>query len=166
MSNTISTWIIAGAAIANVFVYLGLWLETRKQISLTRDLFLESNRPALCVSIKKCEYSETEARFKMRIVTKNSGSAAANRIKLRISVDGFNDVKNIGPIAIQPHNKVIHTFAIPMNSDTYSIAQTDGHRFNLLVEGPYQGPLGHEYSYGEKQEYNGELKRFVPYWAK
>lgn len=98
MSNTISTWIIAGAAIANVFVYLGLWLETRKQISLTRDLFLESNRPALCVSTKKCEYSETEARFKMRIVTKNSGSAAANRIKLRISVDGFNDVKNIGPI--------------------------------------------------------------------
>jgi hypothetical protein len=32
----------------------------------------------------------------MRIVTKNSGSAVANRIKLRISVDELNDVKNIG----------------------------------------------------------------------
>jgi hypothetical protein len=78
----------------------------------------------------------------MRIVTKNSGSAVANRIKLRISVDELNDVKNIGPIAIQPHNEVIHTFAIPMNSDTCRISQTDGNRFNLLVEGHTKGPLG------------------------
>jgi hypothetical protein len=53
-----------------------------------------------------------------------------------------------------------------MNSDPCRISQTDGNRFNLLVEGTYQGPLGHDYSYGEKQEYDGELKRLLPYWAK
>ena len=160
---TIKTWLVYQRMSQQIEKQIN---QTREQIGLTRDMFLESHKPALSVSVKKCEYSETDARFNMRIVTKNHGTAVANNVTLRVSIGGFNDIKHIGPIAIQPHNKVVHTFAIPMSADRYKVGQTDGNRFSLLVEGPYQGPAGQEYSYGERQEYYGELKRFVPFWTK
>jgi hypothetical protein len=167
--TAIATCFIAAATIANVWVY---WLISRKievqiilakeQTELTRKLFLESHAPALSVSIKKCEYSEADGRFKGRILTTNHGTAVADNVNLRISFGGSNVIKDIGRIAIQPKNKIAHTFSLPMTADRHKTGQTDGNRFNVLVEGSYKGLADHEYSYRERQEYDPDLKRFVP----
>lgn len=83
MSDT-ATWIIAGAAVINVIVYGGLWWETRKQIALTRALFLESHAPILSVSIKGCGYggAPPDNGLKGKIVIKNHGTVAANQVAL------------------------------------------------------------------------------------
>lgn len=161
MSNAVE-WIIAGAAVANLIVYVGLWLEARKQIALTRDLFVESHKPVLSVSLVKCEHVNLEQSLKMRIVVKNHGTVAANDVKLHIAFGGSNAVKDIGRIAIQPQNKIVYTFSMPMTSENFHIGQTVGNRLNALIEGSYKGLSDQSYPYRERQEYDPDLNRFVP----
>jgi hypothetical protein len=68
MSDAIATWIIAGAGVANVFVYVKLWQESKKQnaataesLRLARDAFVESHKPALAVSVINCKYFGDQA---------------------------------------------------------------------------------------------------------
>jgi len=158
-TTSIATCFIAAAAFANVYVYYGMWKQTG-------DFFRETYRPRLSVSIRKCEYSETDGCFKGRIVTTNHGTAVANDVNLRIAFGYSNFVKSINRIAIQPQNKIVYTFSLAMTSDGYRTGQTQGNRLNVMVEGSYKGLADHEYSYGERQDYEPELKRFVPIWAK
>jgi hypothetical protein len=68
MSDAIATWIIAAAGVANVFVYVKLWQESKKQnaataesLRLARDAFVESHKPALAVSVINCKYFGDQA---------------------------------------------------------------------------------------------------------
>lgn len=78
-----ATWIIAFAAVANVFVYWRISQQTKEQITLTKEqidltrkLFLESHKPELSVAIGDCEYSEPDGIFEGRIMLANHGSAS------------------------------------------------------------------------------------------
>ncbi len=156
--TAIATCVIAVAAIANVLVYYGMWKQTE-------DLFRESHRPRLSVAIKKCEYAEPEGCLKGRIVTTNHGSAVANEVNLRIRFGSCDFIKDISRVSIQPQNKLVYTFALPVTLAGYQRGQTIGNRFNVLVEGSYKGLGNLEYKYSERQDYDPELHRFVPIWA-
>jgi len=166
MSNAVSTWVIAGAAVANVLVYLGLWLETRKQSIQTREMFLEAHKPALVGSIRECEYSDGET-FAGQIAIANHGTAIAHHVSLRLSFAtvGFNGVKDIGPLAIQPHSKVKQPFCFSMKPDVYKVADTNGNRLTVLTQGSYSGIGDSKYAYNERQEYHLTHSGFVPVWA-
>ena len=76
-----ATWIIAFAAVANVFVYWRISQQTKEQITLTKEqidltrkLFLESHKPELSVAIGDCEYSEPDGIFEGRIMLANHGA--------------------------------------------------------------------------------------------
>jgi hypothetical protein len=162
MSDTIPTWIIASAAVANVGVYLGLWIETRRQIDLVRKSFLESNAPILSVALTKCEYSESERGLKFRIVIRNRGPVAANQVDLTVTFGGSNERKKIDNIAIPPKDKIAYSFVLPMGPDRYAIGQIKGNYFNALVEGSYIGLAGQRYAYKTRLDYDPALRRFVP----
>lgn len=119
----------------------------------------------MSVSIEKCEYFEGDGRFKGRIVTRNHGTVAANNIDLRIDSGGFVLSKQIVRVSIQPKNKLTYTFSLPMTSNEYAIGRTVGNQFNVLIQGSYKGLAGIEYKYSERQDYDPELRRFVPIWA-
>ena len=139
--TTLATWIIAFAAVANVFVYWRISqqvkiqiLLTKEQIELTRKLFLESNKPELSVSIENCEYSGAGELFEGLITLANHGAATAHQVKFRIQISplGHLGIKDIGPVTIQPKNKMKHRFSLPMSSDTYKIGQATGNRLGAL----------------------------------
>jgi hypothetical protein len=108
---------------------------------------------------------ESDGRLKGRIVTTNHGDAVANGINLRIRFGYSNFIKDITRVSIQPQNKLVYTFALPMTLDGYERGQTIGNRSNLLVEGSYKGLGNVEYKYSERQDYDPELRQFVPIWA-
>ncbi len=166
--SDVATWIIAAAAVTNVLVYLGLWHETRKQLVLTRELFLESHAPALSVAIERCTYDGTAAKFSGHIIVVNNGSAAARDVRLRIPVNtvAFEGVKNIGPVVIQPKDALRESFSYDMSVQTYKLGQLEGNRLRALIEGTYKGVGNSEFHYSEIQEFNNELGRFVATWAK
>jgi hypothetical protein len=173
---TIATVVIAFAAIQTWLVYkcMSQQIEkqigqTREQIVLTRDMFLESHRPALSVSIKKCKYCDTTETFEGRITAKNHGTVAAHDIDLTLTfAGGFanNPREKIASVVIQPLNKFTQSFSFSMTRNAYESGQTRGNRHNVLIQGPYKGVANSEYEYHERQEYDPKLKRFVPYWAK
>ena len=170
----LATWIIAFAAVVNVFVYWRISQQTREQISLTRDqigltrnLFLESNKPELSVSIENCEYSGADELFEGLITLTNHGAATARQVKFLIQISplGNSGIKDIGPVTIQPKNKMKHRFSFSMPSDTYRIGQTLGNRLGALVEGSYRGLANKEFQYNERQEYDPKLGCFMPFWS-
>jgi len=177
--TAIATLFIALATFANIYVYwiisgqierqIGLASDqielTRKQVEITQNLFLESHAPALSVSLEKCDYLEPDGLLRGQIVTTNHGTAAARNANLRISFGESNFTKTFTRISIQPLNKIAYTFSLPMTPDKHKIAQTEGNRLNVLVEGSYVGLAGKEYKYAERQEYDPEQHRFVPFWA-
>lgn len=162
IATAIGTIVIAFATVGTWHVYRTMSKQIDKQIAMTRDLFLESHKPALSVSITDCEYSEPDEILKMRIIVHNHGTDTANQVRLRISFDGSNRGKSIGPIAIQSHGEFVDTFAFPMTLQGYETGQMPGNRLNALIEGSYQGFAGHPYPYHERQEYDGTLRCFVP----
>ena len=95
----------------------------------------------------------------------NHGSAVANGINLRIRFGYSNFISDISRVSIQPQNKLVYTFALPMTLEEYKLGQTKGNRSNLLVEGSYKGLGNVDYKYSERQDYDPELHRFVPIWA-
>jgi hypothetical protein len=167
MSNELANWIIAGAAVANVLVYVGLWHETRKQIALARELFLESHAPALSVAIEGCAYSGTSAKFSGHITIANNGSTAARDVTFEVPFNtvGFERVKKIGPVVIQPKGALRESFSYDMSVQTYNVGQLDGNRLRTVIQGSYKGLGSSEYRYNEIQEFNNELGRFVAIWA-
>jgi hypothetical protein len=165
MSDT-ATWIIAGAAVANLIVYGGLWWETRKQIVLTRDLFLESHAPILSVSIKGCGYggAPPENGLKGKIVIANHGTVAANQVALNVQFGGFNALKQISKIAIPPKRKVTVSLLLPMTAERYATGTGAENQFNALIEGSYTGVANQTYTYKDRQKYDPDLKRFVSFF--
>jgi hypothetical protein len=170
--TAIATCFIAFATFVNVWVYWIISGQIERQIGLANDqieltgnLFLESHAPALSVSLEECEYFEPEGLLEGQIVTTNHGAAAADNLNLRISFGGSSFIKTLTRISIQPLNRIAYTFSLPITPDKYKIAQTEGNRLNVLIEGSYRGRAGKEYKYAERQEYESELHRFVPFWA-
>ena len=143
--------------------------QMREQISLSRDMFLESHRPALSISINRCKYSEVTEQFEGRITAKNHGTAAAHRINVTLTfAGGFanNPRETILSIVIQPLSTFAQSFSFSMTRNAYESGQTRGNRPNVLVEGSYKGIADSTYEYHERQEYDLKLERFVSYWAK
>jgi len=165
MSET-ATWIIAGAPVANLIDYGGLCWETRKQIALTRDLFLESHAPILSVSIKGCGYADgpAERGLKGNIVIANHGTVAANLETLNVNFGGVNALKQISKIAIPPKGKVTISLFIPMTAERYATGTGAENHFNALIEGSYTGVAGQMYTYKDRQNYDPDLKRFVSFF--
>jgi hypothetical protein len=170
---TLATWIIAFAAVANVFVYWRISQQTKEQISLTKDqieltqkLFLESHRPELSVSMEDCKYAEADGLFEGQVTLANHGAATAHQVKFQIRVGSSHGLKDIGPIAIQPMSRIKQQFSFPISPNTYQSAQTAGNWLNALIEGSYTGIADHRYQYQERQEYDPKLGYFVPVWAK
>ena len=85
-TTAIATCFIAIAALANVYVYYGMWKQTS-------DLFRESYKPRLSVAIQAMQIFESDGRLKGRIVTTNHGDAVANGINLRIRFGYSNFTK-------------------------------------------------------------------------
>ena len=171
MSDSLATWIIAAAAVANVFVYVKLWQESKKQnaatgesLRLARDAFLESHKPALAVSVINCQYfGDTAQVFDGEIVVENSGTSSAREVGLQIRFygGGFDAVKDIGPITIQPHVPFKVSFSFPMTSEMHRVGQLKGNRLGIRADGSYRGIDSRSYTYSELQEYDPALTRFV-----
>ena len=168
-----ATWIIAFAAVANVFVYWRISQQTKEQITLTKEqidltrkLFLESHKPELSVAIGDCEYSEPDGIFEGRIMLANHGATVARQVRFQIQMDGYQGRKDIGPLTIQPMNRIRQQLAFPMSRDSYQRGQTVGNRLGVLIEGSYRGLADEEYQYHERQEYALKLNCFMPFWAK
>lgn len=157
-TTAIARCFIAIAALANVYVYYGMWKQTS-------DLFRESYKPRLSVAIKQCRYSNLIGRLKGRIVTTNHRDAVANGINLRIRFGYSNFIKDITRVSIQPQNKLVYTFVLPMTLDGYERGQTVGNRSNLLVEGSFKELGNVENKYSERQDCDPELRQLVPIWA-
>lgn len=162
MPDVIPTWIVASATVANVGVYLGLWIETRRQIALARASFLESHAPILSVALTKCEFSESERGLKFRIVIRNRGPVAANQVDLIVTFGGSNERKEINNIAVPPKEKLTYGFVLPMGSAQYATGQIKGNYFNALIEGSYIGLAGQRHMYKARLDYDPALRRFVP----
>jgi hypothetical protein len=169
---TLATWIIAIAAIVNVFVYWRISEQTKeqitltkKQIELTQKLFLESHRPELSVAMDDCKYSEPDGLFEGQVTLENHGAATAHQIKFQIRMGSSQGLKDIGPIAIQPMGKIKQQFSFPIGLSTYQQGQTAGNWLNALIEGSYAGIGDRRYQYKERQEYDPKLGHFVPVWA-
>lgn len=169
---TLATWIIAIAAIVNVFVYWRISEQTKeqiiltkKQIELTQKLFLESHRPELSVAMDDCKYSEPDGLFEGQVTLENHGAATAHQIKFQIRMGSSQGLKDIGPIAIQPRGKIKQQFSFPIALSTYQQGQTAGNWLNALIEGSYVGIGDRRYQYKERQEYDPKLGHFVPVWA-
>lgn len=163
--STVSNWIIAIAAVANVVVYYLLWRETLRQSTATREMFLESHRPALAVSIKKCVYNAlTNKTFTGQILIKNHGGSAAREVTLDLQFNtiGFARIVKLGPVSVQPQDKLMMTFDFPMELQTHILAQTDGNRLCARVDGSFRGMSGVEARYSELQRYEPALRRFTP----
>jgi hypothetical protein len=170
---TLATWIIAIATVANVIVYFCISQQIKEQISLTKDqikltqkLFLESHKPELSVSIEDCEYSEPDGVFEGQITFANHGATVARQVRFQIQMDGYQGRKDIGPITIQPMNRIRQQLSFPMSRDMYQRGQTVGNRLGVLIEGSFRGLADEEYQYHERQEYAFKLNRFMPFWAK
>ena len=101
-----ATVVIANFTRKTYEVYSKMSEQIGEQIRLTRDIFLESHKPMLSVSITDCVYSEGEQRFKGRITIKNHGRAVALAIDLTMSFGGTNFIKRIDQIAIQPQSSI------------------------------------------------------------
>jgi hypothetical protein len=157
-----SSIVIASATVATWRVYQRMSKQIANQIDLTQTIFLESHRPVLSVSLEGCKYSETNQTFETQIVVTNHGTSAANDVNLRVSFGGSNAIKDMNRIVIQPQNKIVQTFSIPTTSERYKLGQMVGNRFNVLVEGSYKGVADSDYRYRERQDYDPDLKRFVP----
>ncbi len=155
MSGDLSNWIIASATFGNFVAY---FLLSRQ----TKALFLESNAPLLSVTLRNCEYSETDGGLRLRIVITNLGTVAANQVKLSVSFGGSNDRKDIQNIAIPPKDKIPYTFVLRMTRERYATGQLEGNRFNAIIEGSYTGLAGKGYAYKARQDYDPQLRRFVP----
>jgi hypothetical protein len=136
--------------------------QLAEQTKLTRDMFLESHRPMLSVSITNCVYSEGEERFKGRIKIKNHGSTVANQIDLSLSFGGTNFTKKIDRIAIQPKDKITYTLLLNITCNQYEAGKVEGNRINTLIQGSYKGIADQMYSYNERQNYDPDLAQFVP----
>ena len=165
MSNwvtAIATVVIAWATIKTWFVYSRMYGQVAEQTRLTRDMFLESHRPMLSVSITDCVYSEGEELLKGRIKLKNHGTAVANQIDLSMSFGGTNFIKKIDRIAIQPKDKITHTLSLEIARNQYEAGKVEGNRINVLIQGSYKGIANQTYSYNERQNYDPDLKHFVP----
>jgi hypothetical protein len=160
--TAMSSIVIACATVATWRVYQRMSRQIANQIDLAQTIFLESHRPVLSVSLEDCKYSETNQTFEMQIVVANHGTSVANDVNLRISFGGSNAIKDINRIVIQPQNKIVQTFSVPTTPDRYKIGQSVGNRFNLLVEGGYKGVADIDYRYRERQDYDPDLKSFVP----
>lgn len=162
MVTMIATAVIAYAAVQTWLVYERMSGQITEQTRLTREMFLESHKPMLSVSITHCVYSEGEQWFKGRITIKNHGTALANAIDLTMSFGGTNFIKRIERIAIQPKSSIPFILSLRMGPDQYRKGQTPAEPLNLQVQGSYKGLSGQTYSYNEKQHYEPELKRFFP----
>lgn len=170
---TFATWIIAFAAVANVFVYWRISQQTKEEIALTKDqieltqkLFLESHRPELSVAMEDCKYSEGDGRFEGQVTLTNHGAATAHQVKFQIRMGSSDGLKDIGPIAIQPMGRIKQQFSFPISPNTYQQGQTAGNWLNALIEGSYTGIADRSYQYQERHEYDPKLGHFVPVWAK
>ncbi len=98
----------------------------------------------------------------MHIIVANHGTVAANRVRLWLSFGGSNDRKNIQDIAVPPKNEIPYTFLLRMTPERYAAGEIEGNRFNAIIDGSYTGLGGRNYPYKERQDYDPELKRFVP----
>ena len=137
-----ATWIIAIATVANVFVYWRISQQakiqimlTKEQIELTQKLFLESHKPELSVSMENCKYSEAGELFEGQVTLANHGAATAHQVRFRIQMGGCQGIKDVGPVAIQPMNRIKQHFSFPMSLNTYQSGQVVGNRINALIEG-------------------------------
>jgi hypothetical protein len=171
-----SEWMVAASTVATAVTTVFIARFTRKtyevysnmseqigeQIQLTRDIFLESHKPMLSVSIKKCEYSESEGVFTGYIRIKNYGSAVANETDLTFSFGGTNFIKRISRIAIRPKDKISYPFSFEMTANQFAAGQVEGNRINALIQGSYKGIADRIYSYNERQDFYPDLNRFTP----
>ena len=157
-----ATVVIANFTRKTYEVYSKMSEQIGEQIRLTRDIFLESHKPMLSVSITDCVYCEGEQRFKGRITIKNHGRAVALAIDLTMSFGGTNFIKRIDQIAIQPQSSIPFILSLRMGPDQYRRGQTPAEPLNLQIQGSYKGLSDQAYSYNEKQHYEPELKRFFP----
>jgi hypothetical protein len=160
--TAIATAVIAWATTKTWFVYSRMYGQVEQQTKLTHDMFLESHKPMLSASIKKCEYSESEGLFTGYIQIKNYGSVVANQIDLTFAFGGTNFIKKVSQIAIRPKDKIRYPLSLKMTAHQYSAGCTEGNRIDALIYGSYKGIADQTYSYNERQHFYPELKRFVP----
>jgi hypothetical protein len=137
--TAIGTGVIAFATWRVWRVYETMSKQIDKQITLTRDIFLDSHAPALSVCFDKCVYSKNDARLDGVIVIKNHGKVAAREIDLRITFGGTNMGKSISRVAIQPGNELTYPFTLPMAAQGYENSRTQGNRLESYVYGSYKG---------------------------
>ena len=170
--TAIGTGVIAFATVEVWRVYETMSKQINKQISLagqqitlTREMFLDSHAPALSVCFEQCVYSRDEARFDGAIVIKNHGTVAAKEIDLKITFGGTNMVKSIPRVAIQPANELTYPFTLRLTPQSYENSRTQGNRLESYVYGSFKGLEGTNYKYNEKAELYPELAKFVPYWT-
>jgi hypothetical protein len=172
-SITKATWIIALAAIVNVYVYWRISRQTRKQISLTekeaeltRELFEQANRPRLSVVIDSCTLSvqsPSAVRIEGEMMVTNLGTiTAANlSIDLRLATDTrvwFH--QRFGPLMLHPQEP--HRESI--SSD---IGNLPARRLKATITCSYTGTGEHKtgigertYTYKDEQSYDPDKGRF------
>jgi hypothetical protein len=152
-STTLATWVIALATIVNIFIY---WQVSHQ----TRELFVVSNRPAIAIDIERGQYAVPDLRFTAQMVAKNHGTVTATDLSIRLAMAPHLE-RQIGPLVV--HANGTHTESVTMELGLNSYRQ--GNAFEALLEFSYKGVGERLYRHTEKQSYDYQTYRFVPFWS-
>jgi hypothetical protein len=161
-SVAVATWVIAFAANLQFWVYRRMAAQIDEQIRLTKNLFLELNRPRLWVDIEGDEFSpmsDNRGRVPVRISITNLGPAAASNAAIWITVTaGGGEVLKQGltPPVLRAGEKYTFETAITILKNRYQPTLVEA-----VVHSSYRGIGGQAYTDEEVQTYDLEKRRFV-----
>lgn len=170
-----ATVVVALATVVNVAATLLLWLTTRRQVNITRDMFEASHRPYVgVIKIQRFDFPEPEEDDEdvkpleyivFQIVYKNVGSVPAHSFQpyARVVVDGtMLPIVEAEEEAFAVLLPGIDQFSQVKVDDPKEVKQIENAAtLSLIVKCTYKGVAGKEYSYEKKATYEKKLDDFT-----
>jgi hypothetical protein len=151
-ATTISTVIIAGAAVVNLVVAILLWKATAGSTKITRDIFEASHRPYVGVVSARYLHTESSQKIEILLKIKNTGTIPAVGVTSR-----FELLANHIQVAVTgPETKPLVIF--PGTTRTFGCKITDAKEYKDTVKALLDLEMSIDYSGLEGKQYHHQSK--------
>ena len=161
-SNTKATWIIAAAALANLFVYYRMSTQTRQQIQLANkqlELFSEMNRPRISAVVTGASRIPMDDRLFVQIKIHNYGNTTASRLVLHYSLSGKGGDfgATCAERVLQPDEEALERLPIDLPKSAYEVEEF----LKSYIDCTYFGLGGQRYSFRQNYRYDCKDNSFM-----
>jgi hypothetical protein len=162
----IATIVIAVANVVYIVTAIMLWRATKDQVTITRRIFEESNRPRVgTTGAKRADLYSPELEIRFVVAYVNAGSVSAHDVKtsLDIAVDGVlwpEDVREEEVNQVLLSNiprECVRVFQETTKVDSINNAST----LSLIFRCTYKGTSDQGYACEEKYTFNKAQREFT-----